>query len=202
MKKLSVAMSFKSLRKYGFFVVCLAALSSCKTATYYMSQSEAQLCTDYLSTPSFNVNKEARREAIRSRGLNCSHYADSAERIADARNRRAWLGVARMGLQTMSQSNSTTNYANTSSMISTKSQTSGLNRLCFYSDAGSAYGLTVGATETCPVSPSKYGSYSGPSAAIGILHSSQVSGMNRLCYYNQGGSAMVRTVGASELCPQ
>jgi hypothetical protein len=167
-----------------------------------MTQTEAKLCTDYLSTPSFNVNKSARREAISRRGLNCSPYAANAEEIADARNRAAWAGVARMGLQTLSQPNSTTNYANTSSMIGLKSQTSGLNRLCFYNDAGSAFGLTVGAADVCPTSPSKYGSYSGPSAAIGIFHSSKVSGMNRLCYYNQAGSAMVRTVGAADVCPQ
>ena len=195
-------MSFKSLRKYGLFVVCLAALTGCKTAAHYTSQSAAQLCTDYLSTPSFNVNKAARREAISRRGLDCSPYAANADRIADARNRAAWAGVASMGLQMLSQPNSTTNYANTSSMIGLKSQTSGLNRLCFYNDAGSVFGLTVGAAETCPVGPSKYGSYSGPSAALGILHSSKVSGMNRLCYYNQAGSAMVRTVGAADVCPQ
>jgi hypothetical protein len=196
------AMSFKSLRKYGFFLACLAALSGCGSTQKYMSQSEAELCTNHLSLPSFNVYQAARREAISRRGLDCSPYAANAEEIADARNRAAWAGVAKMGLQTLSQPNNTTNYSNTSSMLIVKSTVSGMNRLCYYNQAGSAFGLTVGAADVCPTSPSKYGSYSGPSAAIGILHSSEVSGMNRLCYYNQAGSALVRTVGAADICPQ
>ncbi|WP_156392673.1 hypothetical protein [Rhizobium sp. Root482] len=42
----------------------------------------------------------------------------------------------------------------------------------------------------------------GPQVAMMCFKSGeQVSGMNKICFYNCGGSAKAVTVGAAELCP-
>ena len=45
---------------------------------YFHKQSSMQLCVDLLSSPSYNINREARMQELSSRGENCSQYVGTA----------------------------------------------------------------------------------------------------------------------------
>lgn len=45
-------------------------------------------------------------------------------------------------------------------------------------------------------------SYPAPTPPMRVLKGSYVSGLNRICVYDRGGSEYVETVGSAQLCPQ
>jgi hypothetical protein len=74
---------------------------------------------------------------------------------------------------------------------------SGVNKICQYSQSGSANYVTVKAYEACPASGSRV-----PPSGNGIFKSSYNNGLNKACVYDKLGSKNVITVGLSESCPR
>ena len=74
---------------------------------------------------------------------------------------------------------------------------SGVNKICQYSEGGSANYVTVKAYEACPASGSRV-----PPSGNGIFKSSYNNGLNKACVYDKLGSKNVITVGLSESCPR
>jgi hypothetical protein len=54
------------------------------TADSYRNTPTAQLCMDYLTLPSYNINQEARAQALANRGENCSSYTGVARTRIEA----------------------------------------------------------------------------------------------------------------------
>ena len=59
---------------------CGILVSGCatKTADSYRDTPTATLCMDYLTLPSYNINQDARAQALSNRGENCSSYTGTA----------------------------------------------------------------------------------------------------------------------------
>lgn len=74
---------------------------------------------------------------------------------------------------------------------------SGVNKICQYSQSGSANYVTVKAYEACPASGSRM-----PPSGNGIFKSSYNNGLNKACVYDKLGSKNVITVGLSDSCPR
>ena len=74
---------------------------------------------------------------------------------------------------------------------------SGVNKICQYSEGGSANYVTVKAYEACPASGSRV-----PPSGNGIFKSSYNNGLNKACVYDKLGSKNVITVGLSDRCPR
>ena len=91
--------------------------------------------------------------------------------------------------------------------ISSDSYSSGLTKVCNYNCVGSAYSITVGAAEMCPLNPpcsssaskSKVNIDSGTTTCFS--NGEFTKGMNKVCKYNCVGSPHVITIGAAEMCP-
>ena len=67
---------------FGFLASCSASLTN---------QTDYRLCKALATLPSYNIHTKAREKEIRSRGLNCSKFADkidkevTQEKLAEAR---------------------------------------------------------------------------------------------------------------------
>ena len=58
------------------FLLAFLFLTAC--GANYMQQSEQQLCMDYMTLPSYNVNQSAREQALYSRNIDCNRYVNAA----------------------------------------------------------------------------------------------------------------------------
>ena len=114
-----------------------------------------------------------------------------------------WLRIAEIGLSIMGGTpiDSGKNYFQNNQSIS------GLTKSCSYSCAGSAYSITVGAAELCPLNPpcsspaskNKINTTSG--SQVCNFKKELVGGMNKVCSYSCIGNPHVITIGAAESCP-
>ena len=76
----------------------------------------------------------------------------------------------------------------------------GLNRICTYSDGISKSSLTVSAASICPINST--GNYiRSPAVTTGFLKHEYISGMNRNCVYSDGISTSTITISAVSICP-
>lgn len=64
------------------------AISGCatRTAEFYRDTPTAKLCMDYLTLPSYNINHEARAQALAARGESCAAYTGVARSRIEADN--------------------------------------------------------------------------------------------------------------------
>ena len=96
--------------------------------------------------------------------------------------------------------------------LKTGEQISGLNKICYYNVLGSAYSITIAATQLCPLSieapnpaprPSGVFAPAPPSAGgrMGLLKGEVSEGMNKICYYDVVGSTATLTLSVTSLCP-
>ena len=71
----------------GSVMLALLAISlaACaKSPEVFRSQSSMELCMDYLTSPSFNINKSARASELSRRGEDCSRYVGAASTQMEA----------------------------------------------------------------------------------------------------------------------
>jgi len=91
--------------------------------------------------------------------------------------------------------------------ISSNSYSGGMSKVCNYSCVGSAYSISVGAAEICPLNPpcdsaasiKKININKGTLVCLGDGEFSK--GMNKVCKYDCLGSAHAITISAVEICP-
>jgi hypothetical protein len=97
-------------------------------------------------------------------------------------------------------------YSNNS--YSSGSSNSPFTKVCNYTCVGSAYSITVGSTDICPLSPpcdpsagaaSKSNTSSGSTTCY--KKNEYTKGMNKVCGYNCLGQPHVITIGAANICP-
>lgn len=69
------------MKIHMLFAIALAsAASGCATnsAESYRDTPTAKLCMDYLTLPSYNINQDARAQALAARGESCGEFSGSA----------------------------------------------------------------------------------------------------------------------------
>ena len=111
--------------------------------------------------------------------------------------------IASNGLQNCLTGGSTTSSHSEVDGYLTKSYLSGLNRICTYNQLGSDNVITLPFSSLCPLSLSKARiEGSRPANHIGIFKREFISGHNKICVYDNVGSAWVQTIGATDLCSQ
>ncbi len=128
-------------------------ISGCaKPPEYYSRQSSVELCMDYLTLPSANINQTARAAELSRRGEDCSRYSGAAS----ARN-KANENLER-NLRSMSQqpsyevNNLSRGSRSTLTCTKVREWRSGMNKNCVYNCIGSEFVQTIGAAEICPIS--------------------------------------------------
>lgn len=68
--------------RYALLLLACSFLASCATIgrmsdpQYFQKQSSMQLCMDLMSSPSYNVNRQARMDELARRGENCSQFVN------------------------------------------------------------------------------------------------------------------------------
>lgn len=65
------------MKKMLVLVVSVAMLTACGSE-YYRKQSTMELCMDYMTLPSANVNQGTRARVLAERGADCSQYVGAA----------------------------------------------------------------------------------------------------------------------------
>ena len=131
----------------------LFLLAGCaKPPGYYAKQSSVELCMDYLTLPSANINQSARAAELARRGEDCSVYsgAASARNKANANFERTLRSMSQQ--QGYGSNNYNTNSNNNIVCHKKREWTSGMNKNCVYNCLGSEYVQTVGAAQICPIS--------------------------------------------------
>tara|TARA_B100000401_G_scaffold385859_1_gene289789 strand:+ start:228 stop:677 length:450 start_codon:yes stop_codon:yes gene_type:complete len=88
------------------------------------------------------------------------------------------------------------------------SSNSAFTKVCNYTCLGSAYSITVGSTELCPLNPpcdpsagSASQSYTSSGSTTCFKDYEYTSGMNKVCRYDCLGQDHAITIGAAHLCP-
>ena len=154
------------------------------------------LCKAYTPRPLYSPNMKVVSEVLR-RQLNC--------RAIYQFEGTANIEAAIRGLQMIqgNQRSQLPNYGGIATGIAhiRGERTSGHNKICFYDRMGSAYAITIGATDLCPITQSKSQRYDGIATGIAHLKSERTSGHNKICFYDRMGSAYAITIGATDLCP-
>jgi hypothetical protein len=87
---------------------------------------------------------------------------------------------------------------------------SGMNKICYYDCLGSAYAQTQSAVSLCPLTVRGPGGAGGaqsprppapPVRTTCFARGEQISGMNKICFYDCLGSSHAVTRSATSLCP-
>ena len=95
-------------------------------------------------------------------------------------------------------------------MMCTKSgeRVSGMNKICYYDCAGNEATQTISSTGLCPLNMrsrnagGSVGGYERPNRGAACFKTGErLSGLNKICSYNCGGSGRDITVGSAQLCP-
>ena len=99
-------------------------------------------------------------------------------------------------------------YPRTGNTNYNKSSKSSFTKVCDYTCVGSAYSITVGSTELCPINPpcdpsagSASQSYTSSGSTTCFKDYEYTSGMNKVCRYDCLGQDHAITIGATYLCP-
>lgn len=140
----------KKLLKYTLAFSGIFMLSACaRDAGYYKNQSSMQLCLDYMTLPSVNINHGARSEELKRRNEDCSAYKE----VAASRMKADESFDSRLQRMTSQQQNSTSydNQVKQPVAFFKRSYISGFNRICIYDRMGSQFVTTLQSTDICPL---------------------------------------------------
>ena len=132
--------------KFLTLIPLLGVMLSCTSASTIATDSDMQLCSDYLSYPDYNIWHDTRAREISRRGIDCTQYLGIAnQRIkANQAAQQVLQGIANTG---------TTNNTNTYKEYCIKKgeYKQGLNKVCQYSCTGNAHAITIASTAICPL---------------------------------------------------
>lgn len=105
-------------------------------------------------------------------------------------------------------------YASAATCFKSGERTSGMNKVCYYDCTGSEATKNVSMAELCPMTmqssntfgrqedrPNSGARIGGGGSMACFKTDEEVSGMNKLCEYDCGGSRKVLTISSTALCP-
>lgn len=143
------------IKKISIASTLFLLLGCAATPQDFARTDEMTLCMRYLTLPSYNIHQQSRAIAIRQRGIDCSKYYGAANaRIRADQNFETMLNhISNQG----SGGNTTNRPApqSTTTCFYRSEARSGMNKICYYNCLGSAYAITIGAAQICPISTSR-----------------------------------------------